>query len=166
MQNTSVSGDSNTIPTDPCSTCGSMRSSESSIYIFRPDRCVTDIMNTLAVLTRFSSTPLTTNSADAVDPSLLRSSSHSSPRWYHLQSLSPDVVLVSPLYVAKPHQSCFPVPLCDTLYLPSLPDVIVSRMVSWRMAACPSAHLHFCHFQFLHVGDCDWPCPIPYSIAG
>ena len=30
--NTSVSGDSNTIPTDPCSACGSRRSSESSIY--------------------------------------------------------------------------------------------------------------------------------------
>ena len=33
-------------------------------------------------------------SVDTVDPSLLRYSSFSSPRWYHLQSLSSDVVLV------------------------------------------------------------------------
>ena len=39
-----------------------------------------------------------------VYPSLFRSSSLSSPGWYHLQSLSSDVVLVSPLYVAKPHK--------------------------------------------------------------
>ena len=37
-------------------------------------------------------------SVDTVHPSLLRSSSHSSPGWYHLQSLSSYVVLVSPLY--------------------------------------------------------------------
>ena len=29
------------------------------------------------------------------------------------------------------------------------------------MAACPSAHLHFCHFQFLHVGASDWHCLHP-----
>ena len=57
-------------------------------------------------------------SIDTVHPSLFRSSSFSSPRWYHLQSLSSDVVLVSPLYLAKPPQSCFPAPLCDVLYLP------------------------------------------------
>ena len=70
-------------------------------------------------------------SVDTVHPSLLRSSSFSSPRWYHLQNLSSDVVLVSPLdaYVAKPHQSCSPVPLCDVLYLQCLPDVIISHMV-------------------------------------
>ena len=49
-----------------------------------------------------------------VHTSLLRSSSSSSPRWYHLQSLSADVFLVSPLYVSKPPQSCFPAPLCET----------------------------------------------------
>ena len=54
-------------------------------------------------------------SVDTVHPSLLRSSSLSSPGWYHLQSLSSDVVLVSPLYVAKPPESRFPAPLCDTL---------------------------------------------------
>ena len=26
------------------------------------------------------------------------------------------------------------------------------------MATCPSAHLHFCHFQFLHLGASDWHC--------
>ena len=69
-------------------------------------------------------------SVDTVHPSLIRSSSLSSHRWYHLQSLSSDIVVVSPLYVAKPPQPCFPAPLCDTLYLQSLHDVIVSHMVS------------------------------------
>ena len=26
------------------------------------------------------------------------------------------------------------------------------------MATCPSAHLHFCHFKFLHMGASDWHC--------
>ena len=26
------------------------------------------------------------------------------------------------------------------------------------VAACPSAHLHFCHFQFLRVGASGWHC--------
>ena len=69
-------------------------------------------------------------SIDTVHPSLLRYSSFSSPRWYHLQSLSSDVFLVSSLYVAKPYQSCFPAPLCYVLYFQFLPDVIVSYMVS------------------------------------
>ena len=46
-------------------------------------------------------------SVDTVHPSLLRSSSFSSPTWYHLQSLSSDVVLVSRLYVAKPCNPIF-----------------------------------------------------------
>ena len=78
-------------------------------------------------------------SVDVVNPSLLRSSSSSSSSsssamWYHLQSLSSDVGLlsVSSLHVSKPSQSCFPAPLesCDTLYLESLPGVIVSHIVS------------------------------------
>ena len=69
-------------------------------------------------------------SVDTVHPSLLLSSSLSSPGWYHLQSLSSYVVLVSLLYVAKPPESRFPAPLCDTLYLQSLLDVFVSHMVS------------------------------------
>ena len=75
-------------------------------------------------------------SVDTVHPSLLRSSSFSSPRWYHLESLSSDVVLVSPLYVAKPPQSCFPAPLCDILYLQSLPDVIDADYVG-QLFKCP-----------------------------
>ena len=66
-------------------------------------------------------------SVDKLHPSLLRSSSLSSPGWCHLQSLSSYVVLVSPLYVAKPPESRFPAPLCDTLYLQSLFDVFVSH---------------------------------------
>ena len=84
------------------------------------------------------------DSVDTVHPSLLRSSSLSSPGWYHLQSslglaslrslaslVSPLYeVLVSPLYVDKPPQSRFPAPLGETLYLKSLLDVFVSHMVS------------------------------------
>ena len=44
-------------------------------------------------------------SVDTVHPSLLRSSSLSSPGWYHLQSLSSYVVLVSPIDVSKPPES-------------------------------------------------------------
>ena len=38
-------------------------------------------------------------------------------------------------------------------------------MVSQRVTACPSAHLHFCHFPFLHVGASDWHClhPVQHS---
>ena len=79
-------------------------------------------------------------SVDTVHPSLLRSSSFSSPRWSHLQSLSSDVFLVSPLDVAKLPQSCFPAPLCGVLYLQCLPDVTVSHMVSYNV--WPPAHLH------------------------
>ena len=68
-------------------------------------------------------------SVETVHPSLLWSSSFSSPRCYHLQSLSSDVVLVSSLYVDKPPQSCFPAPLCDVLYIQSL-------------NVWPHAHLH------------------------
>ena len=60
---------------------------------------------------------------DTVHPSLLRSSSHSSPRWYHIQSLSSDIVLVSPLRTAKPRQCCCPAHLSDTLYIQSIPDI-------------------------------------------
>ena len=67
---------------------------------------------------------------DTLHLSLLRSFAFSYSMCYHLQSLSSDVFLVSPLDVTKPHQSCFPVPLCDVLWVKSLPDVIVSLMVS------------------------------------
>ena len=46
----------------------------------------------------------------------------------------------SRLYVAKPPQSCFPAPLCYVLYFQSLPDVIVSHIVShiqiWFSITC------------------------------
>ena len=96
-------------------------------------------------------------SVDTVHPSLLRSSSLSSPGWYHIQSLSSYVILASSLYLAKPPPR-FPVSLSDTLYIRSLLDVYVSHMVSLRVVACPSAHLHCCHFQFLHLGATDWHC--------
>ena len=102
---------------------------------------------------------------DTVHPSLLRSSSFSSPRWYHLQSLSSNAFLVSSLCASKPHQPCFPEPLCDVLYRLSLPAVFVSHVVSQRVATCPSAHLHVCQLQFLRVGASDWHClhPVQHS---
>ena len=74
-------------------------------------------------------------SVDTVHTALLRFSSFSSPRWYHLQSLYSDVVLVSPLYVAKPPQSCFPAPLCDVLYFLSLSDKTLtnSSFLAWHL---------------------------------
>ena len=71
-------------------------------------------------------------SVDIVHPSLLRCSSFSSPRWYHLQSLSSDVVLVSPLYVGKPPQFCFLAPLCDMLYHHmDISIVVTSSFFNW-----------------------------------
>ena len=88
---------------------------------------------------------------------LLRCSSLSSPRWYHLQSLSSDVFLVSHLDVSNPQESCFTAPL---------PDVIVSHVVGLPkcVAACPSAHFHFCQFQFLHMGASHWYCLHPVGL--
>ena len=48
-------------------------------------------------------------SVDTLHPSLLRSSSFSSPRWCHLQSISSDVFLVSTLHVSKSSH----LPLCS-----------------------------------------------------
>ena len=106
-------------------------------------------------------------SVDTVHPSLLRSSSFSSTRWYHLESRSSDVFLVSPLYLAKRPQSCFPVPLCNVLYFQSLPDVIVSHMVSFSV--WPHAHLHI--FISVTSSFFTWELvtgtvSVQYSIAG
>ena len=95
-------------------------------------------------------------SVDTVHPYLLRSSSHSSPRWYHLQRLSSDVVLVSPLYMTKPPQCCFPLPLCHSLHLQSLSMLsFLINIILWSVSVWRHAHLHifiFCHFQFIRVG--------------
>ena len=102
-------------------------------------------------------------SVDTVHPSLLRSSSLSSPGWYNLQSLSSDVVLVSPLYVSKPHESRFPAPLCDTLYLQMF------SFLTWSLSVWPHAHLHI--FNSVTSSFFTWELvtgtvSIPYSIAG
>ena len=52
-------------------------------------------------------------SVETVHPSLLRSSSSSFPRWYHLQSLSSDIVLVSSIHVPNAlntYVTCVPEP--------------------------------------------------------
>ena len=69
-------------------------------------------------------------SVDMVHLSLLRSSSSSSHRWSHFQSISSDGFLVSSLHVSKPPHSRFPAPLCGILHLQSLPDVIMFHIVS------------------------------------
>ena len=66
-------------------------------------------------------------SVDTVHTSLLRSSSLSFPGWYHLQSLTSYVVLVSPLYVAKPPESRFPAPLSG------FPESWKKSCHSWKM---------------------------------
>ena len=103
-------------------------------------------------------------SVDTVHPSLLRSSSFSYPRWYHLQRLSSDVFLVSSIYVAKPPQSCFPAPLCYVLYVQSLPDVIVSLshglLVCGRMPIFISVTSSFFTWELVNG-----TVSIPYLIA-
>ena len=65
-----------------------------------------------------------------VYPSLLWSSSSSSPRRCHLQRSSSHIFLFSSLYMSKPPQSRFHALVCDRLYLHSLLDVLISHMVS------------------------------------
>ena len=66
--------------------------------------------------------------------------------------------------VAKPHEPRFPAPLCNTFSL-SLMLSFLTWSLSVRVAACPSAYLHFCHFQFLPVGASDWHCLHPVHVA-
>ena len=77
---------------------------------------------------------------DTVLPSLTRSSSFSSPRWYHIEGHSSDVVLVSPLDVSNPPQSCFPAPLCGVLSLMPL-FLTWYHSVCGRMPTCTSSFL-------------------------
>ena len=105
-------------------------------------------------------------SIDTVHPSLLRSSSFSSPRWYHLQSLSSDIFLVSSLYVAKPPQSCFPAPLC---MFSTFSFFLMSSFRTWSLSVWPHAHLHI--FISVTSSFFTWELvtgtvSIPYSIAG
>ena len=100
-------------------------------------------------------------SVDIVLPSLLRSSSLSSLRCYHLQSLSSDVVLVSPLYVANPPQSCLPAPLRVSLSL-------VLSFLTWYLSVWPHAHLHILisvTSSFFTWELVTGTVSIPYSIA-
>ena len=76
---------------------------------------------------------------DTVHPSLLWPSPYSSARRYHIQCLFSDVWLASPVHVSKPHQSNFPSPLCDVLYVHSLPYVII---FTWSLNVRTHTHLH------------------------
>ena len=76
---------------------------------------------------------------DTVHPSLLRSSSFFFSQV--VPSLSSDEVMVLLLYVAKPPQSCFPAPVCDIIYIQSLPDVIISYIVYGHSVQTDIRHL-------------------------
>ena len=73
-------------------------------------------------------------SVDTVHPSLLRSSSSSSPRWCHLQNLSSYVFLVSPLHVSKLPQTRIHAPLCDIICLQYLPLSLLSLSLSLSLS--------------------------------
>ena len=108
-----------------------------------------------------------------VYPSLLwSSSSSSSPGRCHLLCSSSHVSLFSFLYMLKPPQSRFRDPVRDLLYLHSLLDVLIYHIVSWRVAACQSTHLHLFHFQSLHsrlrycLHSIEHSCIFPFSCGG
>ena len=96
-------------------------------------------------------------SVDTVHPSLLRSSSFSSPRWYHLQRLSSGVFLVSPptwpnhLSLAFLHLS-----VMFSIFSLSL----MSSFLTWYLSAWQHAHMRIfisvTSMQLLHVGASDW----------
>ena len=74
-----------------------------------------------------------------VHPSLLRSSSHSSSRWYHLQSLPSYIVSVSSLYVAKSLQPCFP---HHSVILSTFSLSPMLSFLAWSISVWPHAHIH------------------------
>ena len=96
-------------------------------------------------------------SVDTVHPYLLGSSYLSFPRWYHIQSISSDV-FCSRLFTCTNHF------ILAFLHLSVIFSTIsLSLMLSFltwylSVAACPFAHLNFCHFPFLHVGAGHWHC--------
>ena len=103
-------------------------------------------------------------SVDTVHPSLLRSSSFSSPWWYHLQSFYYDVFLVftwpNHLSLAFQHLSV----MFSTVSLS-----LMSSFITWSHSVWPHAHLHI----FISVTSSFFPwelvtgtVSIPHSIAG
>ena len=105
---------------------------------------------------------------ETVHPSLLRSSSLSSPRWYHLQSLASDVFVVSPIDVSKPPQPCF-LHLSLSLMFSTLSLSLISSFLTWYLSVWPHAHLRIfisatsSFFTWeLVIGTVSIPC----SIAG
>ena len=82
------------------------------------------------------------------------------------------------LHMSKPHQSCFPTPLCDVLYPQSLPPPPMLSFLTWSLCY-RQCHLHtfinaqyglvpfsvlklkiedLCHFQSVHMGASHWHC--------
>ena len=105
-------------------------------------------------------------SVDTVHPSLLQSSSFSSPSWYHLQSLSSELFLVSPL-TRRHHLSLAFLQLSVMVSTFSLS--LMSSFLTWSLSVWPHAHLHI--FIFVTSSFFTWELvagtvSIPYSIAG
>ena len=103
-------------------------------------------------------------SVDTVHPSLLRSSSLSSPGWCHLQSFFLCSLGLTSTW--SNHLSRAFLHLSAILSTFSL-SLMFSFLI-WSLSVWPhtrSAHLHFCRFQFLNVGASDWHClhPVQHS---
>ena len=82
---------------------------------------------------------------DTVHPSLLRSSSLSSLRWYHVQILSSDVLLVSPLDVFQTTSillSCTYLQYCLSVMFSTTSLSLMSSFLTWSLSVWPHAHLH------------------------
>ena len=105
-------------------------------------------------------------SVSAVHPSLLLSSSLSSPGWYHLQSIS-SYVTWSRLFTWPNHLNRAFLHLSAILSTFSLS--LMFSFLTWSLSMWPHAHLHI----FISVTSSFFTCElvtgtvsIPYSIAG
>ena len=83
-------------------------------------------------------------SVDTVHQSLLRCSSY--PRWYHLQCLSSEVVLVSTLRMSKPHQLAF---LHISVTCSTFSHSPMSSFLTWSLIVW--SHAHLCIFSSSHL---------------
>ena len=91
-------------------------------------------------------------SVDTVHPSLLRSSSISSPKWYHLHRVLLPTYSWSRLFTWPNHLSIafLHLSVMFSTFSISLP----LWFLTWSLSVWPHAylaHLHFCHVQFLHM---------------
>ena len=106
-------------------------------------------------------------SIDTVQPSLLRSSSFSSPRWYYLHIFFPDMYSWSRLFTWPNHLSLAFLHL--SVMFSTFSFFLMSSFLTWSLSVWPHAHLHI----IISVTSSFFPwelvtgtVSIPYSIAG